>query len=409
MSLSPTPSSTVAQDGGPRPGRVTRAASPDLHDPPWLRKGRIPCLDGLRAISIAVVFLGHAAGTHGFPRRLGRALDQRGALGVDVFFAISGFLITLLLLREWERTRTISIKGFYVRRLLRIMPAFLLFLGAMALAAALGWVTIPWTDWIFSLTYTMNFATDPGWDLRHIWSLSIEEQFYIAWPLTVLLLGPRRAKWVVVATLVAAPLFRFGTYLFLPQHLGEAEKWTPLRIDYIAAGCLLAILAAEGNPLLRAVTAKPKWTIPFLSLATFGLLACIVLVAKVPLFKWSLASSAKAVLIAAIIWLCATGSRSWVGRVLESKPFVAIGLLSYSLYLWQQPLFNPDQTAWACRWPVNLVLILAAAAASYLLIERPFLRLKDRAHREAGAPTPGHAGSGLTPEEVTAPPAAVRA
>jgi peptidoglycan/LPS O-acetylase OafA/YrhL len=383
--------------GSPSPSRPPLPSHAD-GDPSWLRRGRIPCLDGLRAISILIVLFGHAGGTQGFPRRLGRVLDQRGALGVDVFFAISGFLITLLLMREWGKTNTISIKGFYIRRTLRIIPAFAAFLLAMAVAGQMGWVTIPAADWLFSLTYTMNFATEPGWDLRHMWSLSIEEQFYVAWPLTMLLLGPRRAKWAVVGTLLAAPLFRLATYLFLPQYLSEANKWTPLRIDYIAAGCVLALLAMEGNPLLRSAASRPGWTIPLLFASTCGLLVSIFLVQKSSLFKWSVGFSLKAVFIAAIIWICANASRSLVGRLLESRPLVFLGVLSYSLYLWQQPLFNPEQSAWPCRWPANLLLVLGIALASYYLIERPFLRLKDRAAPDR--PFSDHPGIEMTPQFV---------
>src|SRR5439155_13732768 len=114
-------------------------------------------------------------------------------LGPNIFFVISGFLITLLFLRESQRTGTISIKGFYSRRIMRLTPVFAIFVLTIFAMGHLGWVHMPVSEWIHVLTYTVNFQEVPVHEVGHLWSLSIEEQFYLLWPITLLLLGQARA------------------------------------------------------------------------------------------------------------------------------------------------------------------------------------------------------------------------
>jgi peptidoglycan/LPS O-acetylase OafA/YrhL len=137
---------------------------------------RIASLDGMRALSISMVLLSHLQGTEGFPlgpRALGAAGDI-GYLGVRVFFVISGFLITALLVSEHDRKGTISLVDFYVRRSYRILPAFLAFVAAVVIASWLGAIDLRDHDLVHALTYTMNYHYDRAWQLGHIWSLSIE-------------------------------------------------------------------------------------------------------------------------------------------------------------------------------------------------------------------------------------------
>jgi peptidoglycan/LPS O-acetylase OafA/YrhL len=146
-------------------------------------RGRIPSLDGLRAVSIILVIASHAIqGTHSFVFRL---FFLHSDLGVRVFFIISGFLITSLLLRERAETGRISLPLFYIRRTLRILPPFVLFVGVVAIFNAFGIIQVPPGNWIYALTYTMNFDTHAPWVLGHLWSLSVEEQFYLLWPLVM--------------------------------------------------------------------------------------------------------------------------------------------------------------------------------------------------------------------------------
>jgi peptidoglycan/LPS O-acetylase OafA/YrhL len=164
---------------------------------------RIPTLDGFRAISIGLVALYHLFRTRGFPSPpvLAPWMRWLGELGVRVFFVISGYLITGLLLRELRATGKIAIGRFYFRRALRLFPAFYAFLLVVAVLEGAGVIALNPGDLRSAATYTMNYHANPSWWLIHCWSLSVEEQFYLVWPATLALLGhaagsvSRRRSW----------------------------------------------------------------------------------------------------------------------------------------------------------------------------------------------------------------------
>src|SRR5207244_1141178 len=140
-----------------------------------------------------------------------------GTTGVDVFFAISGFLITLLLLRELEHSGTLSLKRFYLRRALRLIPAYLAFLIVLFGLSRMGLTHVSERAWLGALTYTVNFHLGyTPWEGLHFWSLSAEEQFYLLWPPLLLLLRPKRARFMVLAYLAAAPALRLLLWIGFP-------------------------------------------------------------------------------------------------------------------------------------------------------------------------------------------------
>jgi len=147
--------------------------------------GRIPSLDGIRAISIGLVIFSHLAGTHHFPVRWSIFSSDLGMLGVRVFFVISGFLITTLLLEEYADSGGISLPWFYFRRTLRIFPAAYAFIAVIFILHGLDLVSLQSRDMLHALTYTMNYSQDSfhrhSWTMYHLWSLSVEEQFYLLW------------------------------------------------------------------------------------------------------------------------------------------------------------------------------------------------------------------------------------
>lgn len=360
------------------PARPTTSADDDLV---WLERGRIPCLDGLRALSIGLVFVEHIYTTTLTVRPVGflRMVANVGVLGVDVFFTISGFLITLLLVREWERTGGVSLKGFYTRRFLRLMPAMAAFLLTLFVLQALGQVRASGHNWVHMLTYTVNF--DPAAHTGgHLWSLSIEEQFYLVWPVAILALGPRGGKVAAVAWLLAAPLVRFIVFRFHPHDMGRYDNWTFFRVDTIAAGCLLGLLARD--PKFRRFTrTSPATAAALIALAAVVMFAGYAIGFRVALYQVTLGHSVRALCIAAMIWLTVTHSGSAWGRLLDTKLLVTVGVLSYSLYLWQQPFMTDEPDLQRFGIGVRVCGVIAAAIASYLLIEQPFLRLKDRLGR----------------------------
>jgi peptidoglycan/LPS O-acetylase OafA/YrhL len=342
----------------------------------WLFRGRVPGLDGLRAVAIVLVLLAHGVKTHGFPfaDQL-HGLLAEGGLGVDLFFLISGFLITLLLLREQKKSGKISIPAFYSRRCLRILPAYVTVVVVLSGLVLFRVVSIGTSDWLAALTYTTNWLPDPGWVTGHFWSLSLEEHFYLLWPL-LCWLGPRWAWGFGGVCIVGMPVARLVLWTSGFSAI-PVETSTLTRLDGIATGCVLALLIWQprGRALGAWTTRHAAWLAP---LALAILVGSVILSVHWYRFHLLLGYSLNHLALAVLIWVCMT-SGGRLGQVLQSRPLVVLGTLSYSIYLWQQLFLNPDSSSWVCRWPVNVGLVLVTAAASYGVIERPFLRLKEGA------------------------------
>jgi peptidoglycan/LPS O-acetylase OafA/YrhL len=297
--------------------------------------------------------------------------------GVDIFFVISGFLITLLLLRERERAGRISLSAFYVRRALRILPAYIAYLSVVLFVQRAGLAYMDGRAWLTSLTYTVNFlpVPNPYWMIGQMWSLSVEEHFYLAWPVTLVLLGKRKSVVVLVAGTVAASILRFIVWEHYREYI-DKDFFTLTRIDTIGVGCLLAILAWDPRSWSLARLLRGRTTVAVI-LATLGFVLSIAVLSRSGKYAIFLKNPIEAVLIAFVIFASANGPDSLVGRLLGWRPLVLVGVLSYSLYLWQ-PFLAPQGDRWPFPWPVNLALMIAGSLASHLLVERPFLRLKDR-------------------------------
>jgi peptidoglycan/LPS O-acetylase OafA/YrhL len=345
---------------------------------------RVPYLDGFRAVSILLVLGFHGMG----PVTTWVGATFAGWAGVEIFFVISGFLITGLLIREQQEFGSFSFKRFYIRRALRIFPAYYLFLAILFYVK--GW------EWrgAFAVAgcYLTNYDTVFGWNqihgsgLIHTWSLAVEEQFYLLWPLTFYLCG-KRAPIFAAVTIVVVALWR--SVLFL-----HGESWEYIgsgfftRLDCLMAGCLAAMLWSEPRP--RAYLQKALgggWTAAALALALFCSSQTLGHASDGnPLF-WFLRYPLHAILIALfIVALCATPT-SGVARALSIPVMVWIGRLSYSLYLWHGFIFQ--KTDWylgrfvpsgpyhdLVMEGVRFLAVLAVASASYYIIECPFLSLK---------------------------------
>src|SRR5262249_25513818 len=207
----------------------------------WLDRGRIPCLDGLRALAILLVIYahGHYPGDRlpFVPMLKGRC----GFLGVQIFFVLSGFLIPTLMLREVQRTGRVHLGHFYLRRALRIIPVYATYLILLAILDACGIVRLGGQQWLAAATYTVNFLPRPlPWAMSHLWSLCVEEHFYLLWPLLMTLLPPRWCVRAIPACLVLAFLAR---WILLAVSDAPIDLLTFTRIDDIAVGCGLAYLS----------------------------------------------------------------------------------------------------------------------------------------------------------------------
>lgn len=219
---------------------------------------RIPSLDGLRAVSITMVILGH--GLHAMPQNwparwpLLFGVIANGGLGVSVFFVISGFLITSLLLKEEGQNGSISLRSFYVRRFFRIVPPFYAYLSCLLLLSVLGWISVGRGSFLAALCFVKdyNYLTTDWWTV-HSWSLSIEEQFYLLWPAALALLKRNTATKVAVWIVAAGPITHVVSHIFFHQ-IGPREIFMfQIRADALMIGSLLALY--EGTLLLDKVKA----------------------------------------------------------------------------------------------------------------------------------------------------------
>lgn len=340
---------------------------------PSAKKNQMPSLSGLRAISIALVILGHLSGTQGF-RNLNLGIGDYAHLGVVVFFVISGFLITSLLISEHESRGRVSLKLFYARRALRIFPASYAYISCMWLLSLTGGLHLEPRDLWHAVTYSVNYQAGASWLFAHLWSLSVEEQFYLLWPFAFVALGGRRATWGAAASVILlAPVARAASWYFLRGTPYRDLEMFPMVADSLAMGCLLA--------RLRYWLEARAWYMQlFRPVYSFGLLALVILMNRemgytiVQVFGTSVMNVSLAILIHRSVYR----SEDCLGRFLNWKSIEFVGVLSYSLYLWQQPFLNRDSTAWMNTFPQNLLFAVAAALASYLLLEKPLLRLRHR-------------------------------
>jgi peptidoglycan/LPS O-acetylase OafA/YrhL len=331
---------------------------------------RIPSLDGIRALSIVLVVAWHLSSSGSAPWLAQLWRIDSGNLGVRIFFVISGYLITSLLLAEHARTGTISLRRFYLRRALRIMPAFYVFLCVMALAGALGLVPVTRAALLRAATYSANYA-GTGWTLGHTWTLAVEEQFYLLWPSLIVLLGVRRSFMGAALVLLLSPLFR--SIAVLSGHWPDNPRYSfECVADALATGCLLAYL----RPWLWNQASYRR----VLERRAMELWPIIILAVAVASARWEHFGSIVGLSllnIAIAVWIdwCLRFPDSRVGRLLNARPIAFVGVLSYSIYLWQQPFLREGHTL---RFPLSILCIGAVAVASYFFIERPMLRLRAR-------------------------------
>jgi peptidoglycan/LPS O-acetylase OafA/YrhL len=291
---------------------------------------------------------------------------------VICFFVLSGFLITHLLVTEADKTGDISLRDFYVRRMLRIFPAFYGY--AVFYVAGRLWIKLPidWPSLASCLTYTSNyffaFSNHPLATMLHTWSLAVEEQFYLLWPFLVWRFRNNRVGLIrgLGCAIVAIWAYRWvmagfssmSTYVF-----GSFET----RADALAIGCLIAIANRENR--------IPRWLIDnkVLSLAAV-ITVCICSATQLngPRFAWALTALSFAILIMHSV----AHSRSVWFRWLETPLLTNLGLISYSLYLYH-PFANRLPAAFR-NIPSEVAFAIVLATVSYIFVEKPFLRLKQR-------------------------------
>ena len=332
----------------------------------WPPNGRIPSLDGIRAVSITLVLIAHVGGTGVVINK--HVEDLVGDLGVRTFFVLSGFLITTLLDREQRTRGHISLREFYIRRTLRIFPAFYAYAFVVALLSALGVIALLPGDLGCAVSYSTNFHALRSWWTGHLWSLSVEEQFYVIWPLLLVTLGAMRGWRVAFAAMSIAPAARILLWRYLPAHRDLVDQAFPCVFDALATGCLLALAMhslSRSQLCARVLDSRWFWLWPL------GLAPMVI---TNPWIQYGAAMTLANVTIALVTLRCVARPPTW----LELRSVRWVGGLSYSLYLWQQLFLNRHSDGWAQAFPQNIGLAVAVAVASHYVIERPFLRISAR-------------------------------
>ncbi len=315
---------------------------------------RIPSLDGLRAISISMVVVGHWTSLR-YHWEVGGAFAN---LGVRIFFIISGYLITTLLLQERSRSSTIQLRQFYVRRAYRILPAAIAFMLPVFI---IYWGQLRWYHMAAAALYLTNFDPWHPWFVGHLWSLSVEEQFYFLWPGVLKKWHAHRTA-ILAGVILFAPLYRVACHL-LKFH-GRADETFPAVADVLAIGCLLAIYSA------RLPHIKTAWAwLMVITVALVPVYVAAVHFRTTPLLLlvlWPLLHLSIAGLLLHVVQ-----TPYWI---LNLKGIAWLGQISYSLYLWQQLFaYGPQHRNWYWLFaPVGL------ASLSYYLVEQPMLRLRQK-------------------------------
>lgn len=345
-----------------------------------VRLGYRPSLDGLRAFAVLVVMAHHAY----------VPFFSGGALGVDVFFVLSGFLITSILLEEWQRDSDISLRKFYLRRVLRLLPALVAFLLVIqlhslavfrgtrfwntekAIAAVLCYVA----NWVQAFEL-LNLG-----NLSHTWSLSIEEQFYLLFPLLLLLLlriKVRRSR-LFAGFVVAIVLLALHRAFLWAGPLSEQRIYngSDTRFDELLTGCAAAVGLAAGmfaHP--RARTVLRYALLP--AILTLGFMTAHPLRPEL-LYKFGW--PAIEVSVASIILWLVLSAQSPLHKLLELPAAVWIGRVSYGLYLWHVPIIGRvggwSRALGLLTVPVGFALTFSVAAVSYYCLELRFLKMKKR-------------------------------
>ena len=351
------------------------------------RFGYWPSLDGLRGIAILAVmaYNGHLSFAKG------------GFIGVDIFFVLSGFLITSLLIQEWERTGSISLKRFYIRRALRLLPALFLVILFCCVYAVLyqpgdkAETTLKGA--VYTLFYMANWAQalNPPHGigaLSHAWSLSVEEQFYGLWPLLLiglLWLNLRRSRMLLILTFfISASVMWRAVLWHSGAHYMRLYAGSDTRADALLIGCIAGLLLSWNMmPTTRTVSVLIK-TVAF---AAIPFLICLGIYGSIQGGYMYYGVFTLVAIGAVAILVEALGSSSkFIVGVLEFPALVWIGRISYSLYLWHFPVFGALPVEKLNRLhlhpllfqPLRFGVTFAVACASFYLVEQSFLRLKKR-------------------------------
>ena len=343
---------------------------------------KIKGLDGIRAIAVILVIVSHL-GIYPKLTELGLWRPAflplfSGLSGVHVFFVLSGFLITYLLVVEHVSTGQISLKDFYIRRALRILPLYLLVVTLVAVMELVGQAGTKPISFLYAFTFTYNMMPKEAYSpiLGHTWSLAVEEHFYLVWPLCFsLLFMQRKVLLLIICSLVVLASIWLQIAIEPLRNNYFVERWSLPAGSSIAIGALAALALGICKMPLGHTLSGP-FGLVFSGLLYFHSLALDEL-------PWGISGQLRALGVAFLLLWIFSNQTSFLVRALEFRPLAYIGIISYGLYMWQGfflstgPGRGVSQT-WPPASATGLVLLLLVAPLSYHAFEKPLLRIKDR-------------------------------
>lgn len=342
----------------------------------------IPELDGIRGIAILLVMIFH----------IGNPIFRGGFIGVDIFFVLSGFLITSLLLKEYDLKQKISLKNFYIRRALRLAPALLIILFTIAVLSPFLYsheqAINNYKSILISLFYSANwvraFHLHKMGFLNHTWSLSIEEQFYFIWPCCVIFmfkLCKSRKQMLVFVVFIAMGSWLLKIILTLYNYPSERMyNGLDTRADSLLTGCILAFILST-----NLINLKSKAFAGYLKYMAGGTLLLYLVVlfnigwSNHHVYYWlgCLVQVSTAILILHVF----LSDNSIIKKFLSNKILVWIGSISYGLYLWHDPIYETLRMWGYSKWFIStfgVLTIFIITSISFYFVEKPILRLKNK-------------------------------
>lgn len=352
------------------------AVKPITYPSDVIKENYYPSLNGLRGLSIILVVAFH----------LGVYSNSRifnGPLGVNIFFVLSGFLITTLCIKEINLTKTLSLRSFYYRRFLRIFPVAYLYVTIVLILNLIFLLNIAWYQFAAAYLYIMNFSYFRSHHFTpyfgHYWSLSVEEQFYLIFPF-ILKISKKLFVASIVFIVFVLPVFCLLQYLYEPLNKGVLYAFTHYFIKFqaIAIGCLCSVLTINK-------------TFDSIYLTKTKVVGNVIAVFLIFYLNYDSFYSIKAVYINCCISIL-TGyiivsnlvpSKDVFFRLLNFKPLVVLGILSYSIYIWHVLFLhnNLNLSKYIIGYPYNLIWITTVSCLSHYGFERYFLKLKKRFKR----------------------------
>jgi peptidoglycan/LPS O-acetylase OafA/YrhL len=341
---------------------------------------RIAELDGLRAVAVGLVIADHAQTIAPVPAWIGLFGD--GGLGVTIFFVLSGYLITRLLTEEKQRTGTIHLGAFYLRRAIRILPASYTYLAVVAVVASLGLADVAWQQVVIAFFHLWNYdllllphdmPVQGAVIIGHFWSLALEEQFYWMWPLGLVTLAPRWLHALLFAIVAGAALARLGTYVLFPGLRGAVNMMFHTALDPIAIGALLAIFEASLADRVRRISRH--WV-------TLGVVTLFLMLPTIHFVcgsYWSITygRTIDAAIAGFVILAMTHRGEHAFALLMRARPIQFIGTISFSLYIWQQA-FCIHGAMFEMPPILAVPLSVLTATISYYAIERPLIRWRAR-------------------------------